>query len=387
MSVPDLPGVLSADDIRATVTTIAADQEPDGLIPWERGKQADPWDHVEAAMALDVGGEHERAAAAYDWLRRHQRPDGSWASRYAPSAVAASPSAAVAGPAAVAASPSAAVTGPAVVAVGPAVVAASPVAFVADPTAESNHAAYLAVGCWHHWLSTGDDDFLARMWPSIRAALDFVTGLQAPEGEIWWAAGDRIALLTGSSSIYQALRCGVLIADRVGEPQPDWELAADLLGTAIRDRPEAFADKGRYSMDWYYPILGGAIRGQAAHQRITDRWDEFVVPGRGARCVADQPWVTGAETCELALALDAMGERSAAEEMVAAMQHLREKDGSYWTGLVLKDGVRWPVERTTWTAAAVVLAVDALHAAHPRSAIFRDAAHPHPRPLGKAAHP
>lgn len=337
MSVPDLPGVLSTDEIRATVASIAAEQQADGLIPWFGGGQADPWDHVEAAMALDVGGESGRAAAAYDWLRRAQRPDGSWASRYDPGSV------------------------------------------VADPTAETNHAAYLAVGCWHHWLCTGDDGFLARMWPAVRGALDFVTGCQAAGGEIWWAAGDPVALLTGSSSIHQALRCGTAIAERVGEPQPDWELAADLLAGAINERPGAFADKARYSMDWYYPILGGAVRGSAARERIEERWDEFVVPGRGAFCVSDQPWVTGAETCELALALDTIGERSAAEELVAAMQHLREPDGSYWTGLVLTDGVRWPVERTTWTAAAVVLAVDALHGDHPRSGVFRSAGRDVPR--------
>lgn len=338
MSVPDLPGVLSADDIRTTVASIAADQTPGGLIPWEKGRQADPWDHVEAAMALDVGGEAERAAAAYHWLRRNQRADGSWASRYESDGT------------------------------------------VADPTAETNHAAYLAVGCWHHWLCTGDEEFLERMWPAVRRALDFTTGNQAPGGEVWWAAGDRVALLTGSSSIHQALRCGIAIADRAGDPQPDWELAADLLREAIVQRPGAFADRSRYSMDWYYPVLGGALRGPAAHQRLRAGWDDFVVPGRGARCVSDQPWVTGAETCELALALDTIGDHAAATEMVAAMQHLREPDGSYWTGLVLADGVRWPVERTTWTAAAVVLAVDALHAAHPRSAIFRT-----PAPLEPAS--
>ncbi|MEU4689545.1 prenyltransferase/squalene oxidase repeat-containing protein [Actinoplanes sp. NPDC023714] len=328
MSVPDPAAVAQ------TVASIAAEQQDDGLIPWYAGGQADPWDHVEAAMALDAGGEHERAAAAYDWLRRHQRPDGSWASRYDPGGV------------------------------------------VADETAETNHAAYLAVGCWHHWLSTGDDGFLARMWPAIRRALDFVTGCQAPGGEIGWAAGDATALVTGCSSIHQALRCGTAIAERAGEPQPDWELAADLLAGALRERPGAFADKSRFSMDWYYPILGGAVRGTAAHRRIAGRWDDFVVPGKGIFCVADQPWVTGAETCELALALDAVGEREAARDLVAAMQHLREEDGSYWTGLVLTDGVRWPVERTTWTAAAVVLAVDALHGDHPRSAIFREVTGP-----------
>jgi hypothetical protein len=328
VSVPDLPGVLSADDIRTTVASIAAEQEATGAIPWYTGGQLDPWDHVEAAMALDVGGETERAEAAYDWLRRTQRADGSWASRYENGVVA-------------------------------------------DATAETNHAAYPAVGCWHHFLCTGDEDFLSRMWPAVRTALDFVTGCQAAGGEVWWAAGDEVALLTGSSSIHQALRCGIAIADLIGEPQPDWELAADLLGHAIQRHPEVFADKSRFSMDWYYPVLGGALRGEGARTRIEQRWDEFVVPGRGARCVSDQPWVTGAETCELALALAAIGDRDAATGLVAAMQHLREPDGSYWTGLVLTDGVRWPVERTTWTAAAVVLAVDALHAAHPRSEIFR----------------
>jgi hypothetical protein len=54
------------------------------------------------------------------------------------------------------------------------------------------------------------------------------------------------------------------------------------------------------------------------------------------------------------------------------MQHLRDDDGAYWTGLVFADGKRWPVERTTWTAAAVVLAADALSGATPASGLFPD---------------
>jgi hypothetical protein len=125
-------------------------------------------------------------------------------------------------------------------------------------------------------------------------------------------------------------------------------------------------------MDWYYPVLGGAVAGAPARERLAADWARFVIPGRGVRCVRDQPWVTGAETCELALALVAVGEPDAALEQVAAMQHLREADGSYWTGLVVADGVRWPVERTTWTAAAMVLACDALARATPGAAVFAD---------------
>jgi hypothetical protein len=84
--------------------------------------------------------------------------------------------------------------------------------------------------------------------------------------------------------------------------------------------------------------------------------------------------VTGAETCELALALAAAGQREAAVEQLAAMQHLRDGDGSYWTGLVYADDARWPVERTTWTAAAVVLAADALAGATPAAELFTDPA-------------
>jgi hypothetical protein len=66
-----------------------------------------------------------------------------------------------------------------------------------------------------------------------------------------------------------------------------------------------------------------------------------------------------------------MGNRQAALRQFAAMQHLREKDGSYWTGLVFSDGKRWPVERTTWTGAAVILAADALSSTTAGSGIFR----------------
>jgi hypothetical protein len=180
-----------------------------------------------------------------------------------------------------------------------------------------------------------------------------------------------MALLTANASIHQSLRAGLALADRLGETQPDWELAVGLLRHALVRHPEVYADKDRFSMDWYYPILGGAVRGGQGLARIEERWADFVVPGLGVRCVSDRPWVTGAETCELAIALDALGERDLAIEMVASMQHLRDDDGSYWTGYVFDDDARWPVERSTWTAAAVILAVDAIAGTGPQAGIFR----------------
>ncbi|WP_308128160.1 prenyltransferase [Modestobacter italicus] len=334
--LPAVPGVLTADQLRETVAAIAAEQASDGALPWFRGGQLDAWDSVEAAMALDVGGEHDRAVAAYDWLASRQRADGSWAAEYRDGHVVA-------------------------------------------PAVESNHAGYLAVGVWHSWLRTGDAALVGRLWPTVRRALDLVTAMQLATGAISWAlrpdgTPDDTALLTGNASLSQALRAGVALAELVGEVQPDWELAAADLRRALCERPEAFADRSRYSMDWYYPVLAGAVTGAAATDRLAAGWDTFVVPGLGVRCVADRPWVTGAETCELALALAAAGRPDDATEQLAAMQHLRAEDGSYWTGLVYADDARWPVERTTWTAAAVVLAADAIAGTGPAAALFADPA-------------
>jgi hypothetical protein len=129
---------------------------------------------------------------------------------------------------------------------------------------------------------------------------------------------------------------------------------------AVARHPGAFLDKSRFSMDWYYPVLGGAVRGPSADRLLASRWDEFVVPGLGARCVADRPWVTGAETAELALTLASIGDHERATTLLREMQHLRVEDGSYWTGYVFDDDAIWPEERSSWTAAAVVLAADAL---------------------------
>jgi hypothetical protein len=331
--------------VRATVAFIADQQDADGALPWSRAAQLDPWDSIEAAMALDVCGEHARAAAAYRWLAGAQRPDGSWAMEYRDG-------------------------------------------LPTDLGAQSNHAGYLAVGAWHGWLCAGDGQLVTDLWPVVRRGLDLVVGMQLPGGAIGWAlrpdgTPDELALLTGNASLFQALRCGIALAGLVGEAQPDWELAVTELGEALRCRPEAFADRSRFSMDWYYPVLAGAVTGAPAEERLAADWDRFVVPGLGARCVADRPWVTGAETCELALALVAAGQRDAAVEQIAAMQHLRHPDGSYWTGYVYPDDARWPGERTTWTAGAVVLAADAISGATGAAGLFADpAALPAPGPAG-----
>ncbi|MEU3251736.1 prenyltransferase/squalene oxidase repeat-containing protein [Streptomyces sp. NPDC006997] len=331
-----LPGVLTADEAAATVRALLGAQRADGAIPWFRGHHLDPWDHTEAAMALDAAGEYQAAERAYEWLRRHQNPDGSWYAAYADGDADA----------------------------------------VTDRGRETNFVAYVAVGVWHHYLATGDDAFLDRMWPTVHAAVEFVLALQQPDGRIGWRRDDdgtpaADALLTGSSSVHHALRCALAVAEQREEPQPDWELALGTLRHVIRRHPERFLDKSRYSMDWYYPVLGGALTGAEAKDRIEEGWDRFVVPGFGVRCVVPNPWVTGGESAELALALWAVGESDRALEILQSIQHLRDPaSGLYWTGLVFDDEVVWPEELTTWTAGSLLLAVAALGGDEATCAVF-----------------
>ena len=330
--LPGVPGVLTPDDCLQTARSIAATQEASGALPWFDGGHTDPWDHVENAMALTVAGLIEPARAAFDWCRTVQRADGSWPIQLRNGVVE-------------------------------------------DANSDSNFCAYVATGVWHHVLVTGDRGFAETMWPVVTRAIDFVLGLQAPGGEIYWASTPsgpvEEALLTGCASVYHSIRCGLALADYLGDPQPEWEVAVGRLGHAIAEHPEAFAAKDTHAMEWYYPVLGGALLDDTARSRIDGRWDDFVVPGLGIRCVDHRPWVTGAETCELVMALDAIGDTRRAHEQFAAMHHLREADGSYWTGLVFADGKRWPEERTTWTGAAMILAADALSSTTAASGIFR----------------
>ncbi len=334
--LPHVEGVITTDEVQATIDAIAAVQLPDGNIPWTPGEHTDPWNLVEAAMALDLGSRHAEAERGYEWLRSMQRPDGSWHAYYIGNDVK-------------------------------------------DHALDTNVTCYIANGVWHHYLSTGDTGFLEEFWPVVERGIDFALDHQTETGEIAWR-GDKPhdgALLTGSSSIHASIRCAIAIAERLGHERPDWELSLGSLAIAIAHRPVRVLDKARFALDWYYPILGGPLRGHAAHARLAADWDRFVVEGRGVRCVSDRPWVTAAETCEFVMALDAIGLEDRALELFTWVQFLRHDDGGYWTGMNFDDerfhadGELYPVEQPTWNSAAVVLAANALGGTGPTAGLFR----------------
>lgn len=320
-------GIFPGEFLRPTVEFILNVQRPSGEIPWFESGYTDPWDHIEAAMGLTIGGEYEAAVRAYKWLADAQLDDGSWWASYRGDEIDNS------------------------------------------KRRETNFVAYIATGVWHHYLVTQDRDFLQALWPAVESAIGFVLSLQTEHGEIHWAVdGDGKAkcdaLVTGCSSIYKSLECAMNIALTLGEGKPHWKEARTELGQALRFKPERFdrtwESKARYSMDWFYPVLAGALPQAEGHARLMARWDEFIETGLGCRCVSDEPWATVAESCELVMALLAAGDHARAVEVYSWLHQWRAADGSYWTGYQWVEDLLWPDEKPTWTAGAILLAADAL---------------------------
>ena len=365
-----------AEEIRETIITTVINN---GMIPWFEGGHSDPWNHVEAAMALSVTGMWEEATRAYEWLVSSQLPDGSWFNYYTDAAGA------------------------------------------VDQRIDTNVCAYIAVGTWHHYLVTGDLGFLEWIWKVLDRAVAFVLRYQTENGTILWSVdpdghSGRYALLTGSSSIYHALRCAIACADTLGYDRREWKAAARMLGRSLSNPDDGFEPKREFAMDWYYPVLCGALKGEAAARRLDSDWDTFVMDGLGVRCVSTGPWVTAAETAECAIALSKLAFGTAgltdsssstaagltasnsinitdltqnissidissidsinrfhknARDLILWSRNLRREDGSYWTGMVYPEQVTFPTgESTTYTAAAIILAVDSLREGSPTSKVF-----------------
>ena len=326
---------LAPEEIGQTAAWIASLQLPSGMIPWYRGGHADPWNHVEATMALAAGGRWAEVERAFDWLARHQLADGSWCTFYLADGVI-------------------------------------------EPRRDPNVGAYVATGAWWCWQLSGDDGILAELWPMLARGISWCLRYQRQGGEIAWSVGPdgaigTFALLAATSSFQHSLRSAARVAEVLGHEREaeTWSTAAGRAAEAVAERPGSFEPKDRWAMDWYYPVLSGAVVGHPARRRMLERWSEMVLDGLGVRCVADQSWVTAAETAECAMATARAGMRAEAEGLLAWTTHLRAGDGSYWTGCVHPECVRFPGgQKSTYSAAAVLIADHVLYLRSEAAAIF-----------------
>ena len=334
--------VLNIDSVAGMIASL---QKCSGDIPWHVDGKTDPWDLVESIMGLNIGGYHGEARLAFHWLKENQNPDGSWFSSY--------------------------VNG-----------------VPEDRTCETHMACYIAVGLFHTYLVTRDIPLLEQYWPTLEKGIEFALNLQTTTGEIYWAKSpegkvDPMSLLAGSSSIFMSLKCALAIASALGLKKSSWEQAFKSLGASIQENLHVYnVSKSRFSMYWFYPILSGALRGEKAQARIDKYWHKYMIEGQGTRCVSDQPWVTIAETSELVLALNAMGNTHKARLVFSWIQDRVYEDKTFWCGYTYPDIVVWPEEKISWTNAVVLMAADALYHLTPAARFFDHSAWQEHRYLG-----
>ena len=282
-------------------------------------------------MALDLGGRRAEADRAYDWLVDLQRADGSWHQYYVADEQGRPRSSRTSS------TPTSAPTSP-------------PACGTTGCCTERPRASPRPCGR----SSSG---------PSTSCST-----CRRPRGEILWARHAdgtpwSFALLTGSSSICHSLRCAIALAELLGHERPDWELSAARLAhtsSPTCPRPSPPSTAGRWTGTTR--CSAGVVLGDAGRERLDERRDTFVLEGKGVRCVSDRPWITVAETCECALAHLAVGERRHRRGAVrAGRSSSATRTAATGPAPSSPSEAHFPGgERSTYTAAAVVLAADAL---------------------------
>jgi hypothetical protein len=325
--------MLTFDELRTSGEWLRQQQHESGLVPWFTGGHADPWNHVEAAMALTVAGFVAEAKLAYRWLAVHQLGDGSWFHYYLDGGVE-------------------------------------------SARLDSNVCAYIATGLLHYVLATGDSEFAQELWPVIEKALDFVLACQREDGSVAWsrlpngslASGSLIA---GSSSLSHSLQSAARLAEMLGHDGQPYTHARERLIASFTHSPHHYLDKQRFAMDWYYPVLAGVTSAETAIATLQSKEALFVSPEKGVRCVSDHEWCTTAETAEASMAYLRSGLRSEARALLSTTRRHRHDDGSYWTGTAEPNGATFPPDEcSTYSVAAVMLASDAIDKFTPASELF-----------------
>lgn len=334
-------------NLRACADRIEALQRRDGSIPWVEAGVWDPWNHGEAAMGLAVMGRAEAVHAALDALEERQLADGSWDGELGAGIPMDETGERIAPP--------------------------------ANPATarDTNFTGYAAVTVLRCALALDEPRLIARHAGMVTRALDWVLAHQSEHGDIVWRAPDPgqpldsvDALRAGNASLFKSFECGLRLADALGEKRRDWAEARSRIAHALIERPHRFdreIDRSNYAMDWYYPVLTGVLTGKAAQNTIDSGWKTFVVDDLGCRCVSGEPWVTAAETAELALACLSAGRVETARALIADLAPLSCPKSGYWMGWQYELGAVWPKEAPSWTAGAILLAADALYQLSPGS--------------------
>ena len=298
-----------------------------GAIPSNKDNSHDPWDHIESIMGLNFLKDKESADLAFDWLKNNQNADGSWYSKYLDE---------------------------------------KPI----ELNKPTHYSPYISVAALHHYKIFSDKKKLSELWKTISLALDFSINLQNPNGTIPWSVDknnkiEEDFLITGSSSILKSIECAIKISRILEEGDNNsWIRAYKSLAMAIKNPKGLFdvtMDRSRFSMDWYYPIISGALSSEEKDFYIKKILKDFYVDGLGIKCVREEPWVTVAETSEFIITLVISNRLEEARKIFSEAMNITDENDVPYMGWQYEQNIFWPEEKPSWTSAALILAADSIY--------------------------
>ena len=289
---------------------IISNQSLSGAIFWDEKGKCDPWDHCECLIALAIYEEWEHFWKGVNWFFTNLNEDGLIYAEFQnekPSKL----------------------------------------------HNESHHAPYIIMPLLQAYLIDHDQDYkkiltneqLLKLEKIFEALNDF----KDQDGYFYWAKDSNgysdNSLITASMSIFLSLAAKDKSVPKFKIDM--WQEKFDRDGV----------DRSRFSMDFYYPFLAGIKNNK---EEFLDLLDNYYVKGFGVKCVAEEPWVTIAESSECVISALIHDNKDIAKDIFNDIQQFQNKDGIFPTGYQYDMEIFWPEENSTWTNAAVIIAAHAL---------------------------
>lgn len=289
---------------------IIANQSSSGAIFWDEKGKCDPWDHCECLIALAIYEEWEHFWKGVNWFFTNLNEDGLIYAEFQnekPSKL----------------------------------------------HYESHHAPYIIMPLTQAYLIDKNQDYnkvlTNEQLHKLENVFEALNDFKDDDGYFYWAKDNNgysdNSLITASMSIFLCL----VLKDK-SFPRFEIDMWQEKFN---RDG----VDRSRFSMDFYYPFLAGIKNNKKEFLYLLDN---YFVKGLGVKCVAEEPWVTIAESSECVISALIHDNENIAKEIFNDIQQFQNKDGIFPTGYQYDMEIFWPEENSTWTNAAVIIAAHAL---------------------------
>ena len=289
---------------------IISNQSSSGAIFWDEKGKCDPWDHCECLIALAIYEEWEHFWRGVNWFFTNLNEDGLIYAEFQnekPSKL----------------------------------------------HYESHHAPYIIMPLIQASLIDKEQNYKKILTNEqllkLENIFEVLDDFKDEDGYFYWAKDSNgysdNSLITASMSIFISL-----VAKDKSFPKFNTEMWQEKFN---RDG----VDRSRFSMDFYYPFLAGIKNNK---KEFLDLLDNYYVKGLGVKCVAEEPWVTIAESSECVISALIHDNENIAKKIFNDIQQFQNKDGIFPTGYQYDMEIFWPEENSTWTNAAVIIAAHAL---------------------------